>query len=145
MIAGRREPPHHPHHRTVIYFLIATHINAFLEAAAAGIGDSLELRHQLVDLDLAILQKDLPLNVHRDGERLAILVERLGLALRQVERHADGEQRRRHHEDDEQHQHDVDARRHVDLAHDGAPAAAVPAARCGPDHATRHYALTTPP
>ena len=37
--------------------------------------------------------------------------------LRQLDRHADGEQRRRHHEDDEQHEHDVDDRRHVDLAH----------------------------
>ena len=37
------------------------------------------------------------------------------LRFRQVERHADRQQRRRHHEDDQQHQHDVDHRRHVDL------------------------------
>src|SRR6478752_179496 len=57
-IARRREPSHHAHHCTVIDLPVATDINALVIAAARG-GNRLQLRHQLVDLDLGILQIDL--------------------------------------------------------------------------------------
>ncbi len=62
-----------------------------------------------------------------------VLIEALGLRLRQVDRHADREQRRRHHEDDQQHQHDVDHRGDVDFGHDRRGHAAA-----APDSAAAH-------
>src|ERR1041385_3125119 len=112
-VAGRREPSHHAHHCTVIDLLVATHIDAFVVAGAAGGGNRLQLRHQVVDLDLGILQVDLALGVHRYRERLLVLIERLGLRLRQVARHTHRQQRRRHHEDDQEHETPVDHRRDV--------------------------------
>ena len=62
--ATRRKPPpkpsHHPHHCTVIHIPVATHIDALL-AAAARLGNRLQLGNQFVDLDLGILQEDLAL------------------------------------------------------------------------------------
>src|SRR6185312_3240016 len=117
--AGAGEPAHHAHHRPVVDLLVAAHVDARL-GAAARLRHGLELGDQLVDVDLRILQEHLPLLVDRDGERLLVLVEALGLRLRQVDRHADRQKRRRDHEDDEQHQHHVDHRRDVDLRHDAA-------------------------
>ncbi len=59
-------------------------------------------------------------------DRLRFGIQRLGLGFRQVDRHADRHHRRGDHEDDQEHQHDVDERRHVDLAH-GAPCRRGPA------------------
>src|SRR5215212_8341068 len=42
--AGRRQPPHHAHHCTVIDLLVATHVDA-LVVAAARLGNGLQLRH----------------------------------------------------------------------------------------------------
>ena len=64
-----------------------------------------------------------PLCVERDLDRLDLLIERAGLAVGQVDRHAGDEQRRGDHEDDQQHQHDVDHRRDVDLRHRRPPSA----------------------
>ena len=141
--ATRRNPAadsraHHPHHCTVIHALVATHIDP-LVGAAARVGDRLQLGNEFLDLDLGIHQIDLALGVHRDGERLLVLVEALGLRLRQIDLHADREQRCRHHEDDQQHQHHVDHRRDVDLGHDrlaGMPPSA-PNARAAAAHAHR--------
>src|SRR6266498_305429 len=98
--AGRGQPPHDPHHCAVIHLAIPAHIDALVRPAAS-LGDRLELCNEIFDLDLGILQEHLALAVDRDRERLAVLVERLGLALRQIDRHADREQRRRNHEDDQ--------------------------------------------
>src|SRR5712692_6299756 len=84
---------HDAHHCTVIHLAVATHVDAFLEAAAP-FGHGLELRHQLLDLDFAVLQEDLALHVDRKGQRLLVLVETFRLGLRKVDRHADREQRR---------------------------------------------------
>src|SRR5205085_7021456 len=43
--SGRREPSHHAHHCTVIHLPVATHVDAFV-VAAARLGDGLQLRHQ---------------------------------------------------------------------------------------------------
>src|ERR1700674_3012639 len=119
--AGRGEPAHDPHHGAVIHFAIPAHIDALVRSAAS-LGDRFELCNEIFDLDLGILQKNLALAVDGDHQRLAILVERLGLGLGQIDRHADREQRSRDHEDDQEHQHHVDERRDVDLAHDRAGA-----------------------
>src|SRR5690348_13783692 len=106
MEAGAGEPPHHTHHRAVVDLLVATHVDACF-GAAPRLRDRLELRHKLVDIDLRILEEHLPLLVDRDGERFLVLVEALGLGLRQIDRHADRQERRRDHEDDEHHQHHI--------------------------------------
>src|SRR6266700_5627133 len=98
-----REATHHPHHCTVIDPAVATDINALLEARSPCLGNGLELGDQLLHPDFGVLKEDLALPVERYRERLAILVKALGLRLRQIERHPDGEQRRRDHEDDQQH------------------------------------------
>src|SRR4029077_14866309 len=46
------------------------------------------------------------------------------LGFRKVDRDGDRQKGSRHHEDDEQHEHHVDERRDVDLAHDRAPSPA---------------------
>src|SRR5262245_40953552 len=128
MEAGRREPAHDAHHGAVIDLAIPAHVDALVHPAASP-GDRFELGNQIFDLDLGILQEHLPLAVDRYGQRLAVLVDRLGLGLRQVDRHADREQGRRYHEDDQQHEHHVDERRDVDLAHHRT--AAMPSAAGG--------------
>src|SRR5436309_14730180 len=87
MEAGRGQPAHDPHHGAVIHFAIPAHINALVRSAAS-LSDRFELCNEILDLDLGILQKNLALAVDRHGQRLAVLVERLGLALRQIDRHA---------------------------------------------------------
>ena len=62
--------------------------------------------------------------VDRYVDRLLLLLQRLGAAVGQVNRHASGQERRGHHEDDQQHQHHVDQRGHVDVRHRSTPAAA---------------------
>src|SRR5262249_8806719 len=126
--AGGRKPAHHAHHRAVIHLLVAAHIDALLETTAR-LGDRLELGDKLVDRDFAVLQEDLALEIDRERQRLLVLVDVLRLGLGQIDRHADGEQRRRHHEDDQQHQHDVHHGRDVDLAHDGTTVVAALADR----------------
>src|SRR4051812_37655487 len=124
-------------YRSVIRLLVGAQIDALLKPAAR-VRDRLQLRDQLVDRDLGVGDEHLALDVDRHLDRLlVVLLKALGLGLRQVERHADGEQRRRHHEDDEQHQHHVDHRRDVDLGHDRLAPAAAPAAsgRTGCVHA----------
>src|SRR5262249_3969144 len=79
--AGRRQPPHHAHHRTVVHLAVAAHIDALVEAAAR-LGHRLQLGHQLLDLDLAILQENLAVCIDRNRQRLLVLVEALGLRLR---------------------------------------------------------------
>src|SRR5690606_10240876 len=54
-VAGGGNARHHPHHRAVIGGAVAAHIDALV---IAGGGDGLELRHDLVDLDLGLLEID---------------------------------------------------------------------------------------
>src|SRR6185369_12015024 len=55
--------------------------------------------------------------VERDADEERRVARLRGVGARQVELEARRHQRRGDHEDDEQHQHDVDQRRHVDVAH----------------------------
>src|SRR6478672_9761467 len=89
MKPGRRQPSHHFHHGPVIHLLVAAHVNTGL-GAATRLGYGLHLGDQIVDGNLAILQENLALLVDRDGERFLVLLKILGLALWQVDRHADG-------------------------------------------------------
>src|SRR5215467_1953293 len=119
--AGGRYLPHHLHDRAVVDLSVATHENALL-CPAAGLGDGLELGDQFLHRSFGILEVDLPALVDRNRQRLFVLIEGLGLGLRQVEGHSHRQKRGRHHENDQQDQHDVDHRRHVDLGHDRATA-----------------------
>ena len=87
-------------------------------------GDRLQLGDQFGKLHLLVLQEDLAVAIDRDGQRLAVGVQRLGVGLRQIDRHARRHQRRGDHEDDQQHQHHVDQRRDVDLGQRPVAAAA---------------------
>src|SRR5262245_54118564 len=126
--ARLRQAAHAPHHRTVIDFLVAANVNPLVHAAA-GLGDGLQLGNQFLDPDLGFLQEHLALGGDRHGQGLLVLVEALGLGLRQVDRHTHREQGGRDHEDDQQHEHHVDHRRDVDLGHDGLAPVASPADR----------------
>src|ERR1035438_9825384 len=86
--AGLRKPSHHLHHGTVIDLLVAPDKNALVQPAA-GFRDRLQFRHQIVDRDLGVVEEDLALHVDRKRQRVLVLIEALGLGLRQVERHAD--------------------------------------------------------
>src|SRR5262245_57046262 len=111
------EPTHHLHDGTIIYVAITTDVDP-LVGTAPRVRDSPELGQQFVERYLGVLQEHLPLEIDRNCERFAVLVKALGLGLRQIERHADSEQRGRDHKNDQEHKHDVDHRRHVDFAHD---------------------------
>src|SRR5690606_38212850 len=127
-IAGAGNGTHDLHHGAVIAGPVATYENALL---IAGGGDRLQLGNELVERDLGILQENLALGIDRHRERILVGGQCLGLALRQVERYARRQKRRRHHEDDRKHEHDVDERRHVDLAHHvraATPASTAPTA-----------------
>src|SRR6202165_3608841 len=139
--AGLRKPSPYPHHGTVVDLLVAPNKNALIQAAA-GVRDRLQLRYQVVESDFIVIEEDLTFQVDRKRQRILVLIEALGLGLRQIERHAHGQQRRRHHEDDQQHQHYVHHRRDVDFRHHGAtPAAASTAARAC--HVHRHVLMLT--
>src|SRR6266566_2900375 len=69
--AGRGEPPHDPHHGTVIHFAIPAHVDALVRSAAS-LGDRFELCNEILDLDLGILQEHLALAVDRHRQRLAV-------------------------------------------------------------------------
>src|SRR6185369_7136794 len=136
--SGAGQQAHDPGYRAVIRLLVGAQIDALLEPAAR-IRDRLQLRHQLVDRDLGVVDEDLALDVDRHLKRLLVVVfEALGLGLRQVERHTDRQHRRRDHEDDEQHQHHVDHRRDVDLGHDGLAPTTAPAASGRTRNVHRH-------
>ncbi len=119
---------HHLHDPPVGEVLVAAHEDAPVWIA---LRDRLQLRHQLAEIDLLVLQVDLALGVDTHAERLAVRVERLGVGLRQIDADPGRHQRRGDHEDDQQHQHHVHQRRDVDLgeravapARPGAPAMA---------------------
>src|SRR5580698_524605 len=124
MVAGRRQTAHDLHHCTVVDLGVATHIDLIVQTAVPRFADRLELRDQILDRNFLILQEHLAVDGYRNRERLVVLTERLGLALRQLYRNTDRQQRRRDHEDDQQHQHDVYERRYVDVAHDGSASTA---------------------
>src|SRR3984957_6265500 len=124
--AGGRQPSHHLHHGAVVDLLVAPNEDALIQPAAR-LGDRFQLRHQIINPDLGIVEEYLAFKVDRKRQRVLVLVEALGLGLRQIERHAHRQQRRRDHEDDQQHQHDVDHRGDVDLRHPRAPPAAASA------------------
>src|SRR4029453_5676930 len=83
--------------RSVIPLAVPANIDA-LPQAPPGVRKGLERRHQFVNLDLGVLQKNLALQIDRNNQRLAVLVETLGLGLRQIDRHAHRPERRRDHE-----------------------------------------------
>src|SRR5512144_1656330 len=60
MKAGRRQPPHHPHHGAIVDLLVPAHVNPGL-LAAARLGHGLHLGDQIVRGDFAILQENLAL------------------------------------------------------------------------------------
>src|SRR5215467_2709403 len=98
--AGGRYLPHHLHDRAVVDLSVAAHENALL-CPAARLGDGLELGDQFLHRNFGILEVDLPALVDRDRQRLFVLVEGLGLGLRQIEGHSHRQERGRHHENDQ--------------------------------------------
>src|SRR5215831_20201637 len=105
---------HHPHHDAVVHSSVAAHENALVVSILC---DSSELRRDLIDLELGVLQEDASLWIDRNRQRLLGTFELLRFGFRKLDRHTDGKQRRRHHEEDQENKHDVDHRRHIDLAH----------------------------
>src|SRR3974390_2626575 len=90
VITRARDATHDPHHRAVGDGLVAANVNKIVGAAVAGIDDRFELREKIVELNLVLLQEDLSLLVDRNRQRLVVLLERFGLALRQIDRDPDG-------------------------------------------------------
>src|SRR5258708_6435944 len=88
--AGLRKPSHYLHHGTVVDLLVAPNKNALIQAAA-GVRDRLQLRYQVVESDFIVIEEDLTFQVDRKRQRILVLIEALGLGLRQVERHAHGQ------------------------------------------------------
>src|SRR5947207_2584471 len=86
--AGLRKPSHHLHHGTVVDFLVAPDENALVQAAAR-LRDRLQLRHQIVQTDCGVVEEDLAFQIDRKRQWILVLIEALGLGLRQIERHAD--------------------------------------------------------
>src|SRR5450759_2014195 len=84
--AGGRKPSHHLHHGTVVDLLVAPDKNALVQPAA-GFRDRLQFRHQIVETDFGVVEKDLAFQVDRKRQRIFVLIEALGLGLRQIERH----------------------------------------------------------
>src|ERR1700760_2660278 len=76
--AGLRKPSHHLHHGAVVNLLVAANKNPFIEPAAR-IRDGLQFRHQLVELDLGVIEKHLALQIDRERQRILVLVEAFGL------------------------------------------------------------------
>src|SRR5947207_5059397 len=134
--AGLRKPSDHLHDGTVVEFLVAPDENALVQTAAR-LRDRFQFRHQIVQTDCGVVEEDLALKIDRKRQWILVLIEALGLGLRQIERHADRQKRRRDHKDDQQHQHHVHHGGDVDFGHDGAtPAAASAAGRAC--HVHRH-------
>src|SRR5690242_3421564 len=123
---GAIELAHHLHDAAVIEPAIGTQEDLRRLAVARLRGDRLEAAGQIAFADRILVDEDRAGVVDRHLGRLLILIERLGAAVGQVDRHARGQQRRRHHEADQQHQHHVDQRRDVDLRHRRPPSAAAP-------------------
>src|SRR5262245_17153141 len=103
--------------------LVAAHPDL---AAAASVADRGELRDEVVETDLGVLQEDLALRIDGDAQRRLLGLDRARFRLGQIDLgqlalrldvNPNGEQRRRHHEDDEEHEHHVHHRGDVDLAH----------------------------
>ena len=142
MKPGAGQLSHHPGHRAVIGLLVGPHEDTLVHPAA-GVRDRLQLRHQIGHRDFGVVDENPSLDVDRKLQRRLVLLEALGLGLRQIERHAHGQKRRRHHEDDQQHQHDVHHRRDVDLRHHGPTPAAASAAAGRACHVHRHDLVLT--
>src|SRR5665647_3285193 len=66
--AGLRQPSHHLHHGTVVDFLVAPDKDSFVEPAA-GVRDRLQLRHQVLDPDLGVVEEDLAFQIDRQRQR----------------------------------------------------------------------------
>src|SRR5277367_4789857 len=62
--AGLRKPSHHLHHGAVIDLLVAADKDTFIEPAAR-VRDRLQFRHQLVELDLGVVEEHLALQIDR--------------------------------------------------------------------------------
>src|SRR3569833_3566717 len=90
---GSRQAAHHLLDRAVIALGVAAHEDA-LRGTAARIGDGFQLRYQFVGGDFGVVEEYLAGELHRQRQRLLVLIEALGRRLRQVQRHADGEKRR---------------------------------------------------
>src|SRR6266478_204708 len=58
------KPPHHLHHGTVIDLLVAADKDPFIQPAPR-VGDRLQFRHQLVELDLGVVEENLAFQVDR--------------------------------------------------------------------------------
>src|SRR5690242_3375237 len=143
--AGPVELSHHLHHVSVADRLVGTHENPLL-IAIFRYGH--QFRRECVEPDLGILKKYTTILLDGDGQRLVVALERLRPGLRKLDRHADGEKRGGDHEDDEQHQHDVDERCHIDLAHGredlAAPAPAAAAAQRSKARSHPQSSLSSP-
>src|SRR5262245_64208865 len=63
---GRLDPAHHAHHRAIVDALVAPDEDLLLVAV---LGDGLELRGDIVELDFRFLDEDLagPVDAQRDG------------------------------------------------------------------------------
>ena len=142
---GPVELSHHPHHVSVADRLVGTHENPLL-IAIFRYGH--QFRRQCVEADLGILQEQTTVLLHRDGQWLIVALERLRAGFRQLDRNADGQEGRGNHEDDEQHQHDVDERCHIDLAHRrkdfAAPAASTAASQGSKARSHPENSLSSP-
>src|SRR5438067_2788527 len=116
--AGLRKPSHHLHDGTVVDFLVAPDENALVQTAAR-LRDRFQLRHQIVQTDCGVVEEDLALQIDRKRLWILVLIEALGLGLRQLERHADRQKRRRDHKDELQYQHHVYNRAYAVFGQDG--------------------------
>src|SRR6476659_2402726 len=90
---GRFDAAHHPHHRAVVDSLVAANEDLLVVAA---FGDGPELGRDLVELDLGLLDEDFAGLVDADGDGVLVGLQLLALGLRQLDRHAHGQERCRH-------------------------------------------------
>src|SRR6266851_8267752 len=71
--ARGRKPSHHLHHSPVVDLLVAPDKNPFIQPAPR-VRNRLQLRHQVVQRDLGVIEKDLALQVDRQRQRVLLLV-----------------------------------------------------------------------
>ena len=85
------------------------------QCRADDLQHSLRVERRLV---VAEVQVKASARVHAEDQGRDVRFNRLGSGIRQVDLDALAQERRCHHEDDEQHEHHVDVRDDVDLAHE---------------------------
>src|SRR5215470_8373761 len=83
--SGRLDPAHHAHHRAIVDALVAPDEDLLVIAV---LGYGLELRGDIIELDLRFLDEDLAGPVDAERDRILVGLQLLALGLRQFDRHA---------------------------------------------------------